>query len=136
MELSSLSKEIAFRTSRSSGAGGQHVNKVATKVTLVFDVKASKLLTEKQKKLILKSLQSRISKEGILQISCQTSRSQSQNKEACLTRFYKLLEKALRPPKKRKKVKPLAANPLKRLESKRQLSEKKDSRKKVVAQAK
>lgn len=136
MELESLKKEVVFRASRSSGAGGQHVNKVSTKVTLVFDVINSRLLQEDQKKLILKNLPSRISKEGILQISSQMSRSQSQNKETCLSRFYKLLEKALRPPKKRKKVKPRAANPQKRLKTKRLLSEKKDNRKKVIDQPK
>jgi ribosome-associated protein len=133
MRLELLKKEIVFRASRSSGAGGQHVNKVATKVTLLFDVKNSKLLSEEQKQLVLENLQSRISKEGILQISCQTSRSQTQNKEASLKLFFNLLGKAVRPPKKRKKVKPLAANPDNRLKSKRLQSEKKDIRKKVIA---
>ncbi|HWB62610.1 MAG TPA: alternative ribosome rescue aminoacyl-tRNA hydrolase ArfB [Chitinophagales bacterium] len=93
--------ELQFKTSRSSGAGGQHVNKTETKVELLFDVQASALLSAKEKETILQKLESRINAEGILQVSCATGRSQAGNKEGAVKKFYALLEKALKPVKKR-----------------------------------
>lgn len=132
-DTKALHHELRFRTSRSSGSGGQHVNKVETRVELLFDVEGSNLLFEKQKKLIRRRLKSRINKEGILIIANQESRSQARNKEAAIAQFDELIKKALRPPKKRKKVKRLTAHPEKRLRNKKRRSEKKALREKPRA---
>lgn len=126
-----FSNELQYIASRSSGAGGQHVNKVNTKVALRFNVMQSKLLDEEQKAIIQKKLKKYITTDGILQIVSQAERSQSLNKKQCKARFYKLLEKALRKPRKRIPVKPTKAMKEKRLEKKRKQAEKKTNRKPV-----
>ncbi len=126
-----FSNELQFIASRSSGAGGQHVNKVNTKVALRFDVMQSKLLNEEQKAMIHKRLKKYITTDGILQIVSQTERSQSLNKKRCEARFYKMLEKALRKPKKRIPVKPTKAMKERRLEKKKKQAEKKANRKPI-----
>lgn len=123
-------KEFEFITSRSSGKGGQHVNKTNTKVELRFNISKSELLNDEEKKLIQKNLSSRISNDGILQIVSQKTRSQLKNKKDCIDKFYELLEKALTIQKKRKKTKRSLKSILKRLENKKKQSDKKDSRKK------
>ena len=90
-----LNREVKFRMSRSSGSGGQHVNKVATKVELIFDVDASSVLNEQQKTTILKKLRSRINKAGKLLITAQSSRSQVLNRKAALRKFEQLIRMAL-----------------------------------------
>lgn len=124
--------EIRYRVSRSSGSGGQHVNKVETRVELLFDVRNSDLLNTAERALIQERLGNRISQEGILRIVNQKSRSQLKNKTNALKKFRLLMEKALVPPPKRKKVKPLTANKEKRLSHKKQKSDKKKNRKKVI----
>jgi len=131
INLSDLRPELKFRTSRSSGSGGQHVNKVETRVELLFDVNASRVLTDNQKRLVLKNLNNRINKDGIFQISVQDSRSQATNRDKAERKFYQLIKKALLPPKKRKKVKPLVAEREKRLQKKKKRSEVKAMRKKI-----
>ena len=101
-----LDSEFSFKTSRSSGSGGQNVNKVSTKVELDFDVVNSMLLSAEQKEVILNKLESRITKDGILQIIVQTERSQLGNKEIAVKKFYELLNKCFVIVKKRKPTKP------------------------------
>jgi len=123
--------ELHFAASRSSGPGGQHVNKVSTKVELRFDVMNSSLLSPEEKELILEKLSNRINQEGELVLVYQRSRSQAKNKERVIEKFYELLINALTPRKKRKPTKPSPVSKEKRLEEKRLQAEKKDRRKKV-----
>jgi ribosome-associated protein len=122
-------QEFVFNATRSSGPGGQHVNKVSTRIELRFDVLASHLLQDEEKNVILGKLASRISKEGILILVSQSERSQHDNKTKVIEKFYKLLEKALTPAKKRKPTHRTASSKAKRLEAKRIRSEKKKFRK-------
>lgn len=124
-----LESECKFTASRSSGPGGQNVNKVNTRVELRFSVTDSNVLSEEQKGLIGKKLKNRINSEGELVLTSESERSQLRNRIQVTSLFFELLEKALTPPKKRLKTKPSAASRLKRLESKKQLSEKKSRRK-------
>lgn len=129
--LRNFEKEFSFSQSRSSGPGGQHVNKVNSKVELRFDVKNSQLLSESEKKLILKKLAGKISKEGELIIVAQSERSQFNNKQIAIDKFYALVSYALRPQKKRIKTSPTKSSVLKRIEKKKQRSQKKSLRKKI-----
>ncbi len=121
--------EFSFKTSRSSGAGGQNVNKVSTKVELDFDVLDSALLTVDQKITVLKKLDNRITKEGILQIIVQEERSQLGNKEIAIGKFYDLLNQCFVVQKKRRPTKASKGSKERRLKSKKINSEIKRSRK-------
>lgn len=120
-----LNTEISFRTSRSSGAGGQHVNKTESKVELRFNIFDSEILNEKQKRLIFDRLSTRITANGDLILTEQSERSQLKNKEKVLGRFYALIKLAIIPKKKRRVTKPTLASKKKRLDNKRKQSEKK-----------
>ncbi len=126
-----LEKEISFRMSRASGKGGQHVNKVSTRVELLFDVLNSESLTEEEKVLVIKNLAAIISQNGILQIASQSSRSQLRNKEDAKEKFFEKLEKALTIEKPRKKTKKPKSLNEKRLKEKKIQGEKKALRQKV-----
>jgi len=127
----SLLNELKFKAIRSSGAGGQHVNKVSSKIELSFDVINSEVLTEEQKQLLLKNLSSRLTKNDILILFCDESRSQHKNKEIAIERFLQIIKKGLTIPKKRKPTKPTKASIKKRLDNKRKLSVKKIERKRT-----
>ena len=124
-----FSTEFIFQATRSSGPGGQNVNKVSSKVELRFDVRNSQLLSEDEKSMITEKLSNKINKQNELVLIAQTDRSQLKNKEKVVEKFYKLLEKALMPQKRRYKTKPSRSSIEKRLESKRVQSEIKANRK-------
>ncbi len=126
-----LLPELVFTTSRSSGPGGQNVNKVNTKVTLKFDVRQSVALRPEQKELILKKIGSRLTKEGVLLITAQDKRSQLQNKEEVLQKLDQLFIKIFTPKKQRKATKPSKAAKHARIKDKKQRSEKKQWRQKL-----
>jgi len=118
-----------FKAIRSSGPGGQHANKVSSKIELSFDVLITKVLTDSQKQLLLKNLASRLTKENVLILFCDESRSQHKNKEIVIERFLQIIKKGLTIPKKRKPTKPTKASVRRRLNSKKKLSVKKTTRK-------
>ena len=120
--------EFVFQASRSSGPGGQNVNKVSSKVELRFNIASSALLTDDEKIIIGDKLFNKINKSGELVLIAQTDRSQLKNKEKVIEKFYLLLEKALTPQKKRFKTKPTKASVERRLESKRVQSKLKSDR--------
>lgn len=127
-----LENELIFLTSRSSGPGGQNVNKVNTKVTLKFDVLNSHILTQEEKEIVSSKLKSRITSEGILLLSSQEKRSQLQNKESVIQKFEGLLAEAFKKKKARKPTKPSKGSVQKRIKSKKQASEKKKWRQRPV----
>jgi ribosome-associated protein len=129
MNWPTILSELSFRTSRSSGAGGQHVNKTETKVEVLFHVESSNGLDENEKVKIASKLAARINDNGELILASQKSRSQVANKEDVIERLQKLLEKALLPVVKRKKTRPSAEAKEERLMKKKQQAEKKELRK-------
>ena len=127
--MKSFSHELSYKTSRSSGSGGQNVNKVETSVTVIWKVEDSTVFTESEKERILLKLKNKINAEGILQTTVSESRTQLQNKKIATERIQELVNKSLIVPKKRIATKPSRAKVEKRLESKKKLSEKKENRK-------
>ena len=124
-DIDKLIDECTFSTVRSSGSGGQNVNKVETKVLLSFDVLNSQVLSEEQKAIISKKLKNRINKDGILQISSDVERSQIMNKKAVVAKLKKLLTKALHVDEKRIATKRTLKSIQKRLDDKKRQAEKK-----------
>jgi len=131
LNIPDLSTEFQFFTSRSSGPGGQNVNKVNSKVELRFDIQNSLLLTDEQKVILLFKLASKISSDGLLSVISQRDRSQLSNKEDVTAKFYKILTKALTPVKPRKRTRPSKSSVEKRLTGKRIKSEIKQNRQKI-----
>lgn len=130
MNSEKIIKELKFKAVRSSGAGGQHVNKVSSKVELIFDLQNSLELTEEEKELLFKNLKTKLTKENLLLLSCDESRSQHKNKEIVIKRFLEIISKGLIVPKKRKPSKRTKSSILKRLEKKKKQAFKKAFRRK------
>lgn len=129
MDEKQLIQEAGYKAVRSSGAGGQNVNKVSSKVELHFMLSDSNALTEAEKEQAMKKLGSRLTNSGELILQCDESRSQHKNKEIVTRRFVDLIKSSLVKPKPRKKTKTPKAAKLKRLREKKLLSEKKSARK-------
>jgi ribosome-associated protein len=133
MDIPQIQKELKFRTSRSSGSGGQNVNKLETRVEALFEVEASSGLNADEKRVIQTKLAARINKEGLLSTVAQESRTQLSNKEKAIKKMLNLLETALIPEPERDEVpERLVANPRKRKKAKSVQSEKKAARKKII----
>ena len=120
--------ELSFTFSRSSGKGGQHVNKVNSRVTLWFDVTASESLTQDQKQLIRRRLAGRINKQGVLLLDADRRRSQGANREDAVSRFASLLRDALHVDKTRRRTKPSRGAKKRRLQAKKHHSRLKQQR--------
>ena len=130
-KLSIPKREINFVFGTSSGPGGQHVNRVATKATLRFDIWNATTLTQAQKHRVASALATRINKEGILRVSSSKHRSQSANKEVVLERFAALMQEATKPIRKRRKTKVPPSSKIKRIENKKRRGETKRIRGKI-----
>jgi len=131
LSFEQLTPELEFTTSRSSGPGGQNVNKVNSKVILRWNVLHSVLITDEQKVLLLNKLSSQLTREGELILTAQESRSQLQNKEAVVEKLNALLGKAFTKPKIRKATKPSKSSKVKRVDNKKRHAEKKQWRKRL-----
>jgi ribosome-associated protein len=130
MEAEKIPKEIIFKAVTSSGPGGQHVNKTATKIEASFHINNSKFLSEKEKNLLQKKLRTRINTEGYLLLTCSETRSQHRNKAIVIKRLLSLLTENLKVAKPRKRSKPSKSSIEKRLQSKKRMAKKKVNRKK------
>ena len=130
MNKQQLLNETEYKAVRSSGAGGQNVNKVSSKVILNFDLNNSQAFTEEEKELLNEKLSSRLNTKGTLILQCDEDRSQIRNKQLVTKRFIELIETALQQDKPRIATKIPKAVIKKRLENKRRQAEKKQSRKK------
>jgi ribosome-associated protein len=131
ISLDDILGELEFLTSRSSGPGGQNVNKVNSKVTVKFDIENSTILSEEHKSILREKLSNRITTNGVLVLSSQDKRSQLDNKEAVLLKLDGILKKAFEKKKRRKKTKPSKAAKENRIKSKKKTSEKKQWRQKL-----
>lgn len=130
MDTEKIISELSFKAVRSSGAGGQNVNKVSSKVVLSFDLNASHALTEEEKSLLLTNIAPRLTTESILILNCDEDRSQLKNKEIVTKRFLEIITKGLYVPKVRKATKIPKSVIKKRIKDKKNISEIKQSRRK------
>lgn len=130
MEIQKLISELNYKAVRSSGAGGQNVNKVSSKVVLSFDLKISQALTEDEKLLLEKNLSSRLTTDSILILNCDEDRSQIRNKEIVTKRFLELIKKGLIVQKTRKETKIPKSAIRKRIKNKKNTSQLKQNRRK------
>jgi len=120
--------ELDVRVSRSSGAGGQHVNKTSSRVEVFWNIRTSKAVTEEQRALLLSRLQSKLTSDGSVRVVASDMRSQSRNREIAEERLGEMVRRALAVRRKRKPTKPTRAAKEARLESKKRHSRKKDER--------
>jgi len=123
-----LNSELHFQASRSSGPGGQNVNKVNSKIILTFNVPNSQILDELEKETLMEKIANKLDSEGNLQIQSQEKRSQIQNKDIAIRKFYDILSKAFHKKKIRKATKPSKSAIEQRLKAKKAVSEKKKGR--------
>jgi ribosome-associated protein len=123
--------ELTFSVARSGGPGGQHVNKVSTRVTLTFDVDASPSLGDRQKTRLHERLATRIDRRGVLRVVCGRHRSQAANRREVVERFAELLREALKPPRKRVETRVPRGERRRRLEQKRRRADVKKGRGRV-----
>lgn len=130
MDNEKIISELNFKAVRSSGSGGQNVNKVSSKIVLNFDIAASQVLSDEEKAIIESNLASRLTNDKILILQCDEDRSQIRNKEIVIKRFLKVIQQALQVKKPRKATKIPNSVIKKRIQSKRNQSEKKQSRRK------
>jgi ribosome-associated protein len=130
MDKDKIISEVTFKAVRSSGAGGQNVNKVSSKVVLTFDLLNSEALSDEEKERSQKKLKSKLTLEGILILNCDEDRSQLKNKAIVTKRFLEIIEKSLVIPKERKATKIPRSVVEKRLKDKSTTSEIKQNRKK------
>ena len=130
MHVQTLINECQFKAVRSSGSGGQHVNKVSSKMELQFNVAQSEGLSDREKTRIQQKLASKLTQEHVLILQAGDTRSQHRNKQLVISRFLTLLKDALKVQKKRKPTKPTRASVTKRLETKQKNAVKKHLRKK------
>ena len=131
MNTKLIIKELKFKAVRSSGAGGQHVNKVSSKIELTFDLQNSESFTEDEKELLVQKLKNKLTKDNILLLQCDESRSQHKNKEIVIDRFLNIISGGLIIKKPRKATKPSKSSVHKRLEKKKKQAFKKVLRNKI-----
>ena len=129
MNTENILKELNFKAIRSSGAGGQHVNKTSSKIELTFDLENSNSLSDDEKALLKTKLSSKLTNENVLILFCEETRSQHRNKDLSIKRFLALIKTNLIQPKRRKKTKPSKGAIKKRLETKQRTSVRKALRK-------
>jgi len=130
LDQEKIISELSFKAVRSSGAGGQNVNKVSSKVVLSFDLLNSKVLSDDEKLLLEQNLEPRLTNDKILILNCDEDRSQLKNKEIVIKRFLQIINQNLIVPKERKATKVPKSVIKKRIQNKRNLSEKKQNRRK------
>jgi len=131
LDTSALYQELTLKDTLSSGPGGQHANKTSTKIVLYWSLNDTQVFSEEEVARLRENLKSRLTKDEILILASEHSRSQIRNKEDVVKRFYTIIEAGLYIPKKRKKTKPSKASQRKRLQGKKIHSDKKNNRKKV-----
>ena len=130
MDIQKLVSELNFKAVRSSGAGGQNVNKVSSKVVLSFDLEASQALSDEEKLLLKENIFARLTSENIMILNCDEDRSQLKNKEIVIKRFLEIIKKGLFVPKIRKATKVPKSVIKKRIKDKKNISDLKQSRRK------
>jgi ribosome-associated protein len=129
-DFETIKQELTWKAVRSSGPGGQHVNKTASKAVIQFDIENSQAFTEEEKVRILNKLESRLTTNSVLIIESSDSRSQHQNRDSGIERLLEIITNASKKPKPRKKTRPTKASKFKRLREKKMRGEKKENRQK------